>query len=102
MKSLPTVDLEDYNQQLAINNAKMETLLKAMFPDLNLPYDDIYRILLFLEETQVNSEVLPKVIRGIHNITIGTGRGQVIVHVQEDKVNVSLRETDQEEMKTKI
>lgn len=101
MSSLPTIDLEDYNQQLSINNQKMEGLLKAMFPDLGVPYEDVYQILLFLEQTQVNSEVLPKVIRGIHNIVIGTGKGQVIVHVQEQMTNVSVREQD-EEVKSKI
>lgn len=100
MNSL-TVDLEDYNTQLTINNQKMETLLKAMFPDLNLPYEDIYQILLFLEQTQVNAEVIPKVIRSIHNIVIGTGKGQVIVHVQGELMNVSMREQD-EEVKTKV
>jgi len=95
------IDLEDYNTQLAINNEKMEGLLKAMFPDLGVPYEDVYNILIFLEQTQVNAAVLPKVIRGIHNIAIGTGRGQVIVHVQEDSSNVSIREQD-EEMRTKV
>src|SRR5437762_1284005 len=94
-------DLEDYNTQLAINNQKMEGLLKAMFPDLLIPYADVYNILTFLEQTQVNAEVLPKVIRGIHNIVIGTGKGQVIVHVQQDMVNVSMKEQD-EEIKTKV
>lgn len=97
----PTVDLEDYNQQLAINNQKMEGLLKAMFPDLQVPYEDVYNILTFLEQTQVNAAVLPKVIRDIHNIVIGTGKGQVIVHVQGELVNVSMREQD-EEIKTKV
>src|SRR5687767_11452390 len=94
-------DFEDYNTQLSINNAKMEGLLKAMFPDLHIPYEDAYQILLFLEETGVNGAVIPKVIRGIHNIVIGTGKGQVIVHVQGEMVNVSLREQD-EEIKTKV
>lgn len=101
MPSLPTVDLEDYNTQLSINNQKMEGLLKAMFPDMIIPYEDIYQILLFLEETQVNPQVLPKVIRGIHNIVIGTGKGQVIVHVGPELVNVSIREQG-EEVKTKV
>lgn len=101
MSSLPTVDLEDYNTQLAINNQKMEGMLKALFPDLQIPYEDVYQILLFLEETQVNGAVLPKVIRNIHNIVIGTGKGQVIVHVQGDMVNVSMREQD-EEIRTKV
>ena len=94
-------DLNDYNTQLAINNQKMEGMLKAMFPDMQIPYEDIYQILLFLEETQVNGAVVPKVIRAIHNIVIGTGKGQVIVHVQGDLLNVSIREQD-EEIKTKV
>ena len=99
--SKPIIDLEDYNTQLAINNQKMEGMLKALFPDLNVPYEDIYQILLFLEQTQVNAAVLPKVIRNIHNIAIGTGKGQVIVHVQGELTNVSMREQD-EEVKTKV
>lgn len=95
------VDLEDYNTQLSINNEKMEGLLKAMFPDLLIPYDDVYQILIHLEETGVNPQVLPKVIRNIHNIVIGTGKGQVIVHVQGELTNVSMREQD-EELKTKV
>lgn len=101
MSSLPTIDLEDYNTQLSINNEKMEGLLRAMFPDMQIPYEDIYQILLFLEETKVNAAVLPRVIRSIHNIVIGTGKGQVIVHVQGELTNVSMREQD-EEMKTKV
>lgn len=95
------VDVEDYNTQLAINNEKMEGLLKAMFPDMQIPYEDIYQILLFLEETQVNAAVLPKVIRNIHNIVVGTGKGQVIVHVQGELTNVSMREQD-EEIRTRV
>ena len=92
---------EDYNAQLKINNQKMETLLIAMFPDLAIPYEDVYRILLFLEETQVNAEVLPRVIRGVHNIVIGTGVGQVTVHVNKGLTNVTVREQDIE-VKTKV
>lgn len=95
------IDVEDYNTQLAINNEKMEGLLKAMFPDMQIPYEDIYQILLFLEETKVNPSVLPRVIRNIHNIVVGTGKGQVIVHVQGELTNVSMREQD-EEISTKI
>jgi hypothetical protein len=97
----PTADLELYDEQLKVNNAQMEGLLKTIFPDLEVPYGELYQILSFLEETQINPQVLPKVIRGIHNIEIGTGKGQVIVHVQQQMVNVSLREQD-EEIKTKV
>lgn len=94
-------DIEDYNTQLAINNQKMEGLMMALFPDLKIPYEDIYKVLLYLEETQVNAQVLPKVIRNIHNIVVGTGKGQVIVHVQGELTNVSMREQD-EEIQTKV
>ncbi len=77
-------DLEDYNTQLSINNQKMEGLLKAMFPDLQVSYDDIYGILTYLEQTQVNAEILPEVIRGIHNLMIGGGEGQLIIHVNSE------------------
>lgn len=96
-----TADLELYDEQLKVNNAQMEALLKQLFPDLEVPYRELYNILSFLEETQVNPQVLPKVIRGVHNIEIGTGKGQVVVHVQQETVNVSIREQD-EEVKTKI
>ena len=99
-------DLTDYNQQVINNNelimAKVEPLLRELFPNLDIPYKYIYQVLLFLEDTQVNPEVLPKVIRGIHNIVIGTGKGQVIIHVQGEISNVSVRETDAEELKTKV
>ena len=94
-------DPDSYDEQLAINNAQMEALLKTIFPDVTTPYQYIYETIKFLEETHVNGQVLPKVIRGIHNIVVGTGKGQVIVHVQEETVNVSMREQD-EEIKTKV
>lgn len=105
MSSPPTIDLEDYDTQVANNNRllmeKVEPLLRQLFPDLIIPYEDIYSILIYLEQTQVNAAILPKVIRGIHNITIGTGKGQVIVHVGPELVNVSIREQD-EEVNTKV
>jgi hypothetical protein len=74
--------------------AKLEPLFKEMFPDLNVPYKDLYQILLYLEETQVNPEIIAPMIRGVHNINIGTGLGDVIIHVDTNKgvTNVHIRE----------
>ncbi len=85
-----------YDQEAENNNKLAQNLLERLFPDIAVPYDVLGQIIAYLTETRVNAQVLPKVIRGIHNITIGTGVGQVVVHVHEQKVNVSTRETDEE------
>jgi hypothetical protein len=82
------------------NDEKMEQLLKQLFPDIVVPYEYIYQTLQFLEETQVNAQILPTVIRAIHNISIGSGKGRVIIHVQGQLVSVSLTE-DNKEINTK-
>jgi hypothetical protein len=89
--SLPTVqqDYESYDKQIEINNAKAEELLGQLFPELKLPREDI-------QETKVNAQILPKVIRGVYNLTIGTGKGQVIIYVKGETVNVQTRETDED------
>jgi hypothetical protein len=96
--SLPTVqqDYESYDKQIEINNAKAEELLGQLFPELKLPREDIFNILSFLQETKVNAQILPKVIRGVYNLTIGTGKGQVIIYVKGETVNVQTRETDED------
>ena len=73
----------------------MQSLLNQLFPNLLVPYDVIFQILSYLEETQINSLILPHVIRGIHNLRIGTGRGQVIIHVQSGVTNVQTRENNE-------
>mgnify|MGYP003395011080 CR=1 FL=1 len=83
------------------NNTQMEVLLRKLFPDIVVPYLYIYQTLSFLEETQVNPQILPTIIRAIHNISIGSGRGQVIVHVVDKVVNVSIREQSKE-VNTKV
>lgn len=85
-------DPDSYDEQLSINNAQMEALLKQIFPDLDVPYEYLYDTLKFLEETHVNPQVLPRVIRGIHNITIGTGNGEVIVHVRDELTTITAKE----------
>ena len=108
MTSLPTIiQKKDYYEQdyednaIDDNNAKkMDELFSKVFPDIHVPTGYIYEILKYLEISDVNAKVLPKVIRGVNNLLIGTGRGQVIVHVNDTIMNVSIREND-EEIKTK-
>ena len=92
MSSLPTIDAERFDVQNAVNNEKMQKLLETLFPEVKVPYDAVFQILAFLEETKVNSLILPHVIRGIYNISVGTGKGQVIVHVKNNITNVQTRE----------
>ena len=104
MSSLPTIIVKknyyeaDYEEnKIDENNAKqMEELFSIIFPDIKVPTGYIYEILKYLEETNVNARVLPKVIRGINNLLIGTRKGQVIVHINENIMNVSVRENDEE------
>ena len=98
MISIPTVqqDYQSYDKQLEVNNQKAEELLSQLFPDLKLPREDIFNILSFLQETKVNAQILSRVIRGVYNLTIGTGKGQVIVYVKGETVNVQTRETDED------
>ncbi len=108
MSSLPTIinnkgyyETEYSDNPEDENNAKkMEDLFDSVFPDLTIPCGYIYEILKYLEETNVNARVIPKVIRGVNNLLIGTGKGQVIVHVNKNIMNVSVREND-EEIKSK-
>jgi len=102
MTSLPTINPESYDFQVSHNNSLTSELFNQMFPGFLsfINPDCLFEIISFLSETHVNPRVLPKVIRGINNIMMGTGSGQVIVHVTKDFMNVSVRETD-EEMKCK-
>lgn len=95
MKSLPTT-VDPYEREQQHNNQQVAQLMTALFPDIGLPLEDLYELLHYLNNTKVNASVLPKVIRGVHNISIGTGNGQVIVHVRKDVLNVSVREQDEE------
>ena len=96
MISIPTVqqDYQSYNKQLEVNNKQAEQLLGQLFPELKLPREDIFNILSYLQETKVNAQILPRVIRGVYNLTIGTGKGQVVIHVNKETVNVQVRESD--------
>lgn len=93
MNDLPK---DSYELEAENNNQKMGDLFAALFPGIEVPYEYLFELAQFLAETRVNARILPRVIRGVHNILIGTGQGQVIVHVQGETMNVSIRETDQE------
>ena len=98
MISLPTIkDPTDYNEVTGHNDAQAVQLFGLIFPEIpQAMVYDVAKIVSYLSETKVNPELLPRVIRGVHNILIGTGSGQVIVHVQKTTTNVSVRETDKE------
>lgn len=104
MNSLPTtVQAQDHFVQLEHNNDQAVTLFTALFPSINQEtIMNMFTIISYLQETQVNPQILPRVIRGIHNVMIGTGLGQIIVHVRGNETNVSVRETDAQELKTRL
>ena len=91
-KGLPTINPKLYDDQLFNNNERMQGLLETIFPNLLIPYDIVYRIIAYLEETQINGMILPDVIRAIYNLHIGSGEGQVVIHVRSGITNVQLRE----------
>ncbi len=101
MSSLPTIQQDNYELEKDNNNDKIGELFDQLFPELTLPKGEIYQILSYLQETKINAQLLPRVIRGVYNLTLGTGKGQVIIHVQGDVVNVQTRESD-EEISTKV
>lgn len=102
MNSLPTVIDNSFLAEQDTNGQRVTQMFALLYPDIDdrLVYD-IAKIASYLQETKVNPELIPRVIRGVHNILIGTGKGQVILHVQKTMTNVSVRETD-EEMKTSM
>lgn len=75
-------------------------LFPGLEPDPTILMEAI-KIVGYIQTTQVNPAILPRVIRGIHNLMLGSGRGQVVIHVQGTMTNVSVKETD-EELKTRL
>lgn len=92
---MANIELPDYQEQVQNNEEQFAKLISSLFPDMD---NDVllktFNIVSYLNQTRVNDQILPRVIRGIHNIMIGTGHGQVVVHVQGETVNVSVRETE--------
>lgn len=95
-----TDDPASYEYQVEHNNERVEKLFEQIFPGVSVPYAYIYQIVSFLQETNVNPQALPRIIRGIHNITLGTGEGEVVVHVRKQTTTIEVKERDGE-IKTK-
>ena len=101
MSSLPTIDQGMYDLESDNNNKIASKMFEQMFPGTLVPYEYLFELIKFLETTKVNAQVLPQIVRGVHNIVIGTGRGQVIVHVQKESMNVQVREQG-DDLNTKL
>lgn len=101
INSLPTIDQGQYSLETNHNNQRVTDLFSQIFPEALVPYQYVFEIIDFLQQTKVNAQVLPQIIRGIHNLVIGTGRGQVIIHVNNETMNVQIREQG-EEINTKL
>lgn len=95
IKSLPTIfDPTQYDQQLESNNRNLTLVLDSLFPNLTIPHDNVYKILQYLDQTSVNPEILPRVIRSVQNIILGSGLGEVLIHVRKNTMMVEARERD--------
>lgn len=69
MKSLPTI------VQPPTNEERFYEMLRITDPCL-------YFVKMVLDETQVNPLVLPKIIRALFNLAIGTGYGKVQIFME--------------------
>ena len=79
--SLPTVE------QININ-AYWETV-RRLEPEF-------YLIRLAIQETEINSLVIPKVIRALSNLAVGTGFGRVSIFMSNGKITqIKTEESDQ-------
>lgn len=91
MKSLPTTI--EYNDINKINEQQFEKMLADVNPEL-------WRVFTYLRDTQVNPRILPRVIRGIYNVSTSRSKnGQIIVYVQNEEVQIQIRENDYEKEK---
>ena len=99
-----TPDPEDYEAQQAENAKQAVAMFKVLFPQfpvLAVPMDEVIKIMMYLEETSVNPEILPRVIRGIYNIHLGSGEGDVIIHVRKNVTTMETREREEGQFETK-
>lgn len=80
------------------NNKRSKELFQQLFPGIPMTYEHMYaylfELLLYLSETGVNINLIPKVIRGVNNIVIGNGKGTVVINIHDETMNVEVRETD--------
>jgi len=68
MTSLSTID--------QANRDQFDEVLKKVYPDL-------WFIKIALDETQVNPLIIPKILRSLSNLALGTGFGKVQVFMQQ-------------------
>ena len=74
-------------------------VVKALDPEL-------YMIKIALQETGVNAQILPRIIRSLGNLNVGTGYGQIIIHlrsrivtqIQANESDILNLNVDQEEV----
>jgi len=80
MNSLPTTE--------AANLERYWEIIRKLDPEL-------YLIKLALKETGVNPMIIPRFIRQIANLTLGTGYGKIIIYIQKKIVtNIEGLESD--------
>ena len=89
MNSLPTV-IEQ------VNLDKYWEVVRTLDPDL-------YMIKVALEETGVNSQILPKIIRALANLATGTGYGRIQIFMTNGVVTaIKPEESDEVNCRTII
>jgi hypothetical protein len=85
MNSLPTID--------QVNQDNFGNVVRKMDPEL-------YLIHIALQETKVNPLIIPKVIRALSNMAVGSGYGKIMIFMErktvtsingEERVNVGER-----------
>lgn len=97
-------DPQDHEVQQQQNAAQIEQLFRVYFPNFPLfsvPLVEIIKIMAYLEQTGVNPEILPRVIRGVENIHLGSGEGEVIIHVRKNVTTLETREREKDQFDTK-
>jgi len=84
----------DYYKQQAKNEFAFREMLKGVKPDLYVVFD-------LLEQTGINYFVIIKIIRQLHNISMGTGYGNVTIDVQNGVV-LFVKGTDSDRLSEKL
>ena len=80
--------MKDINEIEAENLEKLLDVVNQLDPEL-------YYIRLALEETHVNPLIIPRIIRAIYNLAIGTGFGTVNLTMDNGKItSIVVREND--------
>ena len=74
----------------ANNSDKYWEIIKKLDPDF-------YLIRTLLEETEINPQIIPKVIRGLSNLSIGAGYGKVVIYMRNKRVT-SIETADEDKL----